>query len=57
MKDIYTYKGKQYRVIGETDDMTLRLINDFLYCESIGDYTTIDNRITNGVMFSWMIPI
>ena len=53
----YTYKGTKYTVIGESDDDTERLIQDFKYCESIHDYNTIDNRITNGIKWGWMVKV
>tara|TARA_R100000951_G_scaffold107032_1_gene102066 strand:+ start:56 stop:238 length:183 start_codon:yes stop_codon:yes gene_type:complete len=51
---IYQYKGQDYEIIGESDIDTIRLINDFKYCESIGDYLTIDNRMTGGLMHGWI---
>ena len=40
-KFIYEYRQVKYEVIGEDDDMSLRLVNDFKYCESVHDYITI----------------
>lgn len=53
-KFIYEYRQVKYEVIGEDDDMSLRLVNDFKHCESIGDYQTIKNRITGGLMWGWL---
>ena len=53
----YTYKGAEYIVIGDCDKETERLIQDFKYCECIHDYTTIDNRITNGIKWGWMVKV
>jgi len=56
-KFIYEYRQVKYEVIGEDDDMSLRLVNDFKHCESIGDYQTIKNRITGGLMWGWLKQI
>lgn len=50
----YTYRGTEYIVIGDSDKDTERLIQDFKYCESIKDYTTINNRIVNGTKWGWL---
>ena len=52
--DTYRYKGDLYTIKGESPVDTLRLINDFKHCESIGDYKTIDNRMTGGLMHGWI---
>ena len=54
VNNIYTYRGTEYIVIGESDKDTERLIQDFKHCESIKDYTTIKNRIINGTKFGWL---
>lgn len=54
INNIYTYKGTEYIVIGDSDKDTERLIQDFKYCESIKDYNTIRNRIINGVKWGWL---
>ena len=51
---IYTHKGKRYRI---EDESAERLLSDFLHCESKGDWLTISNRITNGVMWGWLIEL
>ena len=53
-KFIYEYRQVKYEVIGEDDDMSLRLVNDFKHCESVGDYTTIKNRIAGGLKWGWL---
>jgi hypothetical protein len=60
---IYTYRGKRYEILSEQTNRhgdTLRaeqLIRDFLYCESIGDWDTITNRISNGMKWGWIREI
>ena len=54
VNNIYTYRGTEYIVIGDSDKDTERLIQDFKYCESIYDYKTIDNRIINGIKWGWL---
>jgi len=54
VNDTFMYRGKTYRVIGETSDMTDRLLNDFVYCYEVKDYQTIDNRITGGLLHGWV---
>ena len=54
MKVTYTYKGKKYEILGGRKEI---LLSDFKYCESIGDWRTIQNRITNGIMFGWLKEI
>lgn len=56
-KFIYEFRQVKYEVIGVDDDDSLRLVNDFKYCESIGDYQTIKNRITGGLKWGWMKPL
>jgi hypothetical protein len=56
-KFIYEFRQVKYEVIGVDDNDSLRLVNDFKYCESIGDYQTIKNRITGGVKWGWMKPL
>ena len=57
---IYTYKGKRYEILSQItnkDGDTLRaeqLLRDFLHCEEVGDWGTIKNRITNGLMWRWL---
>ena len=53
-KFIYEYRQVKYEVIGEDDSTSLRLVNDFKHCESIGDYITIKNRIAGGLKWGWM---
>lgn len=57
---IYTYKGKSYEILREECDSPSQpnraegLLRDFVYCESVGDWGTIKNRITNGLLFGWL---
>ena len=53
-KFIYKYRKVEYEVVGEDDDMSLRLVNDFKYCARVGDYLTIENRIANGLKWGWL---
>ena len=55
-KVIYTHKGKGYRI--QTDDGREEIIlSDFLYCESIGDWDTIKNRMSNGLKWGWLVEV
>jgi hypothetical protein len=56
---IYTYKGKPYEILSQITDKddkgrANQLLIDFLYCESVGDWGTIKNRITNGLLWGWL---
>lgn len=57
---IYTYRGKSYEILSDItnkdgDDLRAeQLLRDFLHCESVGDWGTISNRITNGLMWGWL---
>jgi hypothetical protein len=57
---IYTYRGKRYEILRtevDSSDQPNRaegILEDFLYCESKGDWDTIKNRITNGLMWGWL---
>ena len=57
---IYTYKGTQYQIVREETDKdgdegrAVQLLRDFQHCESTGDWGTIKNRITNGLMWGWL---
>lgn len=49
----YKHKGIEYEI--QTHDGREEIIlSDFKYCESIGDWKTIQNRITNGTMWGWL---
>ena len=52
-KWIYTHKGIAYEII-EEPQRAEQLLKDFLHCESVGDWNTIKNRITNGTMWGWL---
>ena len=47
----YKFKGKKYEILSEDAS---RIFSDFKYCEEINDYKTIENRITNGVIYGWL---
>jgi len=56
---IYTYRGKRYQILSHITDKddggrAEQLLIDFLHCESVGDWRTIKNRITNGLMWGWL---
>ena len=56
---IYTYKGTQYQIVREKVDKddegrAEQILRDFQHCESMGDWMTIKNRITNGLMWGWL---
>lgn len=57
---IYTYKGKSYEILRAECDSPSQpnraegLLRDFLHCESVGDWGTIKNRITNGLIWGWL---
>ena len=55
-KVIYTHKGKKYRI--QVDDGREEIIlSDFLYCESIGDWDTVKNRMSNGLKWGWLVEM
>jgi len=60
---IYTYRGKRYEILSavtnEDGDIhrAEQLLTDFLHCESKGDWGTISNRITNGLLWGWLKEI
>jgi len=58
-KYIYRYKGKSYEIIitdeEEYNEQRMKqILNDFLHCEKIGDWITINNRMTNGKKWGWL---
>lgn len=55
-KWIYTHKGIAYQII-EEPQRSEQLLRDFLHCEKRGDWNTIKNRITNGLMWGWLTEI
>ena len=57
---IYTYKGISYEIIRDITDINddgraEHILMDFKYCESIGDWATLKNRMTNGFLWEWLI--
>jgi len=58
----YTFNTITYEII-VTDEWDCneqrmnQIKSDFEYCESIGDWTTINNRMTNGIKWGWLVPI
>jgi len=53
MNPTYTYKGTTYEIIEEPQRAN-QLLRDFLYCEEKGDWLTIKNRISNGLLWGWL---
>ena len=54
---LYTYKGITYEIIDEEPQRSEQLLRDFLWCEKKGDWLTIRNRITNGLLWGWLKEI
>ena len=60
---IYTYRGKRYEILSSVtnedgdDGRDQQLLIDFLHCERVGDWGTIKNRITNGLLWGWLKEI
>ena len=60
---IYEFGGKSYEILREEVESPSQpnraegLLRDFLHCESIGDWGTISNRITNGLLWGWLKEI
>jgi hypothetical protein len=52
----YTHKGITYEII-DGDKREEYILRDFMYCESIGDWNTIKNRIIGGTMHGWLKEI
>ena len=57
----YTHKGITYELLDdkrdERPDWKEQVVRDFLHCEEKGDWNTIKNRITNGLMWGWLREI
>lgn len=55
---IYQFKGIKYKIIEDKfkDDpqRPKQLLIDFKHCEKAGDWVTINNRITNGLLWGWL---
>ena len=49
----YTFKGITYEIIEEPQRAN-QLLRDFLHCEETKDWTTIKNRIENGLIWGWL---
>lgn len=53
----YTYRGVVYRIL-DTDPYDegrcVGLLRDFKYCESVGDWSTLENRIESGKVHGWI---
>jgi len=58
----YKYGGVTYQIVIK-DEWNLniqrqeQILSDFKYCEEIQDYSTIKNRVTNGIKWGWLIKI
>ena len=55
----FQHKGIWYEILSQITDegdegRGEQLLRDFQYCESKGDWGTIKNRITNGLMWGWL---
>lgn len=54
----FKFKGKTYEIISDDIERTSEdLLRDFEYCLEVGDYETVKNRITGGLMWGWMKEI
>lgn len=58
----YRFEGKTYNIVitdegDRNEHRAQQIYDDFKYCESIGDWQTIKNRIQNGVHWGWMVEI
>jgi hypothetical protein len=58
----YKYKNKIYEIIvkdeGEYNlQRKNQILSDFLFCEKIGEWNTINNRVTNGIKWGWLKEI
>ena len=54
----YNFRKVDYQIL--TDEGKQRdeqILIDFLHCEKVRDYHTIENRITNGLMWGWLKKI
>ena len=59
MEYIYKYKSKSYEILcddeGEFSEQRQQIVlRDFKHCEKIGDWNTINNRMTNGIKWGWL---
>jgi len=55
----YSFEGKHYKIIitdeGDRNEQRAeQILRDFKYLESISDWGTIKNRITNGLWEGWL---
>ena len=55
----FQFQGIWYEILSEDGDKGRgeQILRDFQYCESKGDWKTIKNRITNGLMWGWLTEI
>jgi len=58
----FQYKGIWYEILPHITDeedkgRANQLLIDFLHCKKAGDWITIKNRITNGLMWGWLKKI
>lgn len=49
----FVYRGKEYK-IQSNDGRDDIILSDFEWCMKNGDWDTISNRITNGLMWGWL---
>jgi hypothetical protein len=54
----YNYRKEVYEINSdEGEQRDEQILMDFLHCEKVRDYNTIENRITNGLMWGWLKKI
>jgi len=60
----FRFKNKEYQIVPEESKVLTEpvrpvecLLRDFEYCKEVGDYQTIKNRITNGLLWGWIREI
>jgi len=56
----YNFEGKKYEITitdegDRNEQREEQIVIDFKYLESKGDWLTIKNRITNGLLWGWMV--
>jgi hypothetical protein len=58
---VFKFKGKTYEITPNGANLRAKekeiLLSDFQYCFEVGDYNTIKNRITNGLIYGWIQEI
>ena len=55
---LFEFGGKKYSIhTDEGEERDEQILIDFGYCMEKRDWTTIRNRITNGLMWGWLTEI